>query len=56
MNKATHFVEQFENKGKLMQSVLCEIKDLQRNLKITAASPDLKTVAVWKIKCKHQTN
>ena len=48
----THFIEQFKNKDKLMNGVLCEIKDLQRNLKITASSPDLKTIAVWKIKFK----
>lgn len=52
MTGTTHFIEQFTNKGKLMQGVLCDIKDLQRNLKITAGSPDLKTIAVWKIKFK----
>lgn len=51
---ATHFIEQFKNKDKLMNGVLCEIKDLQRNLKITASSPDLKTIAVWKIKFKDE--
>mgnify|MGYP003404002882 CR=1 FL=1 len=50
MTGATHFIEQIKNKDNPMQGVLCEIKDLQRNLKITAGSPDLKTIAVWKIK------
>ena len=52
MNGATHFIEQFKNKGKLMQGVLCDIKDLDRNLKITASSADLQTIAVFKIKLK----
>jgi len=51
----THFIEQFKNKGKLLQGPVCEIKDLKRNLGITKASTDLVTIAVWKIKFKQPT-
>jgi len=52
MNGATHFIEVFKAKDKVLHGVLCDIKDLQRNLKITASSPDLKSIATWKIKPK----
>jgi len=51
----THFIEQFKNKGKLLQGPMCEIKDLKRNLGITKSSADLVTIAVWKIKFKQPT-
>lgn len=47
--KPTHFREVFSNKGRQIIGPLSEIKDLQRNLQITANSTHLKTITVWKM-------
>lgn len=52
MTGATHFIEVFKSKNKCMQGLLSDIKVIEKNLKTTAISPTLKTIAVWKIKFK----
>ena len=52
MKNPTHFIEVFKSGEKVMNGLLSEIKHLQRNIKITADSQSLKTIAVWKIKSK----
>lgn len=53
MKGSDYFIEQFkDNKGQELSGPLSEIKHLERNLKITAGSPTLKTIAVWQIKLK----
>ena len=49
---ATHFIEQYTNKGKLIIGQQQGINDLKRSLTITKNSKDLKTIAVLFIKCK----
>jgi hypothetical protein len=50
--KATHFIELFTSNNRLIRGHLKEINELDKCLKNTAASPALKTIAVWKIKFK----
>ena len=52
MIAATHFIEVFKTNGKTIQGPISEIKNMERNLKHTAAAPSLKTIAVWKISFK----
>lgn len=57
-SQATHFIEQYvDHAGRELRSPeLMPINKLAATLKVTKEAKTLTTVAVWKIKFKHQNN
>ena len=52
MKDATHFIEVYKSKDRLITGSLHQIGALPGNLALTKSSKDLKTLFVWKIKEK----
>lgn len=48
----THYIEVFKSNDLVIHGPCQPIKNLSLSLKMTANSPALKTIAVWKIRVK----